>query len=971
MKFYLNQLIFCLLLLATIPVSAQQFDWIKGGGSTDDFTGGAFSLYSERTQFICTDASGNVYALSRVNSTDLTADTFYRASTIGAPNILITSYTCEGHMRWAKLLTSNGGDVRSIGISVDHLGHLYVAGYFELDAGSTHIFHIGTDTTISGTSVEYLSDGIIQFDTSGHFNWIRFVGDNSMATYRGLGFIGSALAMDGANNAHFLCYMESGISLMSGITSHYGVYDLDYNPSGTLLSAVRLGMDSTWEVNSAVIDPSTNKLYVSGQINQYIYGSTPILDSFYAAAFDPSRNLLWQYFCGHGDDDALEGVILDKSKHLHFCGGAQTTTSLTRTVFTFNDDSVLNNLYPYTSDMSVILTTDTNGSPLWIKKFDATTAINFFNGIANLPHGKIAVTGTYAGTVTDEHTSIVTPTGEGQNPFIVVVDSEGDLQDIQQIHGDGFLNGGTCITSDTVGNIYVAGYTADSEWVGSPPLPAYHSIGGDGDFFITKYGVDCGCTYRLVANFTDTGSHTVGTTYTGTTSGMDSVVWSFGDGHRAAGLTALHTYTTVGTFQLCSTVYTACGRDSICKDVVVLCVTPPTASFTDTGIYRTGVAYTGTTYLLDSVEWSYGDGHGSDTGITAHHTYSATGTFTVCSIAFTGCGNDTVCRAVIVPCIVPPASALSFTGTTSITTSYTGATAALDSVGWLFGDGARGSGLTSSHTYATVGIYQVCAIAHSPCGADTACLYDTVTCVSLPTATFTDTGFLNIGVTYTGSTTAIDSVAWNFGDGIRDTGLTSLHTYTAVGVYHLCATAYSACGNTTVCINDTIPCVTAPSASFTASGTDTFTFHYSSTTGGMDSVTWDFGDGTTGSGLTPTHIYTASGTYHACVTIYTLCGLDSFCRNITATVHNVGLANIQAEQTIKVFPNPVDDNLTITGIQVATGYRLLNVLGEKQAEGNLKPGDNSLSMKPYAPGVYILEMTGTDGVKNVVRVVKE
>ena len=966
MKLYTNRLILCLLILAAMPVSAQQFKWIHGGGSSADMTHYAHDD-QEQTNYMCTDAQGNVYALSQVGFTDIVADTFHRASAYSASNLLITSYTCDGQMRWAKLITSSDGDDLACGIGVDNNGHVYVAGFFQVGSGTVYI---GYDTTISGVSSEYLSTALLQLDTAGHFKWIRFVGNNSVATEHGSSGNG-VFALDGANNAHFFNYLGHGVPFMPGDTSRTGEYDLVYNSGGTLLSATRLGLDSMWYLNCAVIDPATNKLYVSGQINQYIYGSTPITDTFFAAAFDPSRNLLWQYFTGNDTQAAgISGITIDENKFLHLSGAVETYSVTVHTAFSFNGMTVSDSHYPYIYAMSVVFTTDTNGTPIWMKKFDASTSINTFNGITNLPHGKIAVTGTYAGTVTDGITTIITPTGEGQNPYIVVVDSEGDLQDIQQIHGDGFSNGGHCITSDTVGNIYVGGYTADSEWVGTPPLPAYHTVGGNTDFFITKYGVDCACTYRPVAAFTDTGSRVVGTTYTGTTRGMDSVVWSFGDGSHATGLTSLHTYTTVGTFQLCSTVYTACGRDSICKDVTVICVAPPTASFTDTGIYRTGVTYTGTTYLLDSVEWSYGDGHGSDTGITAHHTYSATGTYTVCSIAFTGCGNDTVCHPVTVPCVLPPVSALSFTGTTSITTTYTGATAALDSVGWNFGDGIRGSGLTSSHTYAATGIYQVCAISHSPCGADTACLYDTVTCVSLPTVAFTDTGFLNIGVAFTASTTAIDSIGWNFGDGYRDTGLTSLHTYTAVGIYNLCATAYSACGNTTVCINDTIPCVTAPTASFTASGRDTITFNYSSTTGGMDSVIWDFGDGTTGSGLTPTHIYTASGTYHACVTIYTLCGLDSFCRNIIVTRHNVGIVDIQ-EQTINVFPNPVDDNLTITGIQQTTGYRMLNVLGEKQAEGTLKPGENTVSMKSYAPGVYILEMTGQDGVKNVVRVIKE
>jgi hypothetical protein len=38
--------------------------------------------------------------------------------------------------------------------------------------------------------------------------------------------------------------------------------------------------------------------------------------------------------------------------------------------------------------------------------------------------------------------------------------------------------------------------------------------------------------------------------------------------------------------------------------------------------------------------------------------------------------------------------------------------------------------------------------------------------------------------------------------------------------------------------------------------------------------------------------------------------------------------------------------------------------------GALREGDNTVQMRNFAPGVY-LEMTGSDGVRQVARVVKE
>ena len=539
------------------PCLAQQFKWVTGGGTTEDL-----STYGsrewEQTKFICTDPNGNIYALSIVGNNSIYADTFYRATgAYGASNnLLITSYTCNGVMRWAKLLGSSSASSFPFGISADNSGHIYIAGEF---GGSGGTFYIGSDTSFSSG---HLMTGLIQFDTSGHFNWIRYIGINTFACEILLGSLADPIAIDGSNNLHYFCYMESGVPLLTG-TSSYGVYDYTYNSSGTLLSTVRLAMDSAWYVHGAVIDPATNKLYVYGEINQSIYGGTTT-DSFYAAAFSPSRSLLWQYFCGHGDDDGLEGIVMDQSKHLYFCGGAQPGIDPSPT-FSFNGDSVS---APY-DDIAIVMKTDTNGHVNWIKHYDSHTAVDLFRGITLMPNYKVAAAGMFAGTLTYGTNTLSIPSGDGYSPYFVVLDSGGDLEIIQQIFGDGLYNFGNVITSDKVGNIYIGGQVVDSVWAGSPAIPAYHTVGGNSDFFVMKYGVDCSCTSSPIASYTDTGTHTIGVTYTGTTTGLDSIVWNFEDGHTAAGTPALHTYSLSGTYHVCVTVYTTCGSDIHCSNVTI------------------------------------------------------------------------------------------------------------------------------------------------------------------------------------------------------------------------------------------------------------------------------------------------------------------------------------------------------------------------------------------------------------------
>ncbi|MFI5196514.1 MAG: PKD domain-containing protein, partial [Chitinophagales bacterium] len=495
--------------------------------------------------------------------------------------------------------------------------------------------YIGYDTSITGLLND--ASAVIQFDTSGHFNWIRFVGNNTTASLSGTYSTHSNIIIDGVNNAHFLTYIKSGAPLMPGDTSRYGVYDMTYNPSGTLLSAVRLDLDSQWFLHDAVIDPVTNKLYVCGEVNQSLaYG---IVDTFYAAAFDAGRNRLWMYFAGHGGDDGLEAIALDQSKHLYFAGGAQPYFPTTR--FVFNNDSVS---APGFDAISVIMKTDSNGTPVWIKHYDSHTSANLLQGLTLLPNNKIAAAGTFATSVTDGTITLSVPVGTGQDPFFVILDSTGNLQTMQQIHGNGFYDMGYAITSDKMGSLYIGGKVEDSIFGGS--IPAYHTVGGNSDFFVMKYGYNCNCTAYPTASYTDTGAHIVGFAYTGTTTDLDSVVWNFGDGYSDTGLIRSHTYTSIGSYTVCATVYSGCGNNTHCSTVTVPCIAPPVASFTDTGTHTVGFVYTGTTTALDSVVWSFGDSH-TATGITAYHTYTVTDTYLVCVTAYNRCGKDSVCHSVI------------------------------------------------------------------------------------------------------------------------------------------------------------------------------------------------------------------------------------------------------------------------------------------------------------------------------------
>lgn len=130
---------------------------------------------------------------------------------------------------------------------------------------------------------------------------------------------------------------------------------------------------------------------------------------------------------------------------------------------------------------------------------------------------------------------------------------------------------------------------------------------------------------------------------------------------------------------------------------------------------------------------------------------------------------------------------------------------------------------------------------------------------------------------------------WDFGDGNTSTGETTSHSYASDGTYEVTLTVDDGYGGTdtattTITVGNDDPVADA-GADQTVNVSETVQFDGSGSSDpdGHDlTYDWDFADGTSGSGATPTHSYDSTGTYAVDLTVDDgYGGTDSDIVNIT------------------------------------------------------------------------------------------
>lgn len=311
----------------------------------------------------------------------------------------------------------------------------------------------------------------------------------------------------------------------------------------------------------------------------------------------------------------------------------------------------------------------------------------------------------------------------------------------------------------------------------------------------------------------------------------------------------------------------------------------PSAPLTGTDVTFDGSASVSPTGRIVAYAWDFGDGS-TGSGPTVTHRFGLGGSYIVkLTVADDRNLSASDTKTVVVTDSGAPTAAFVFSPTSPVVNqdiffNASSSTAApgrtLVAYNWNFGTDRTGTGVTTTKTYGTAGTYNVTLVVTDDIGKKGTVIKAVPVSSGSVTASFTysptapiGNQLINFNASGSISLNPVIAYEWDFGDGATATGVTAQHAYATFASdrsYVVRLTVRDNAGQfATTTQTVTVKAGAGLSPSFTYSPTNPDAgqlvyFNATASTGSfpITDYIWNFGDGTTGSGVTPSHAWSGA-----------------------------------------------------------------------------------------------------------------
>lgn len=205
--------------------------------------------------------------------------------------------------------------------------------------------------------------------------------------------------------------------------------------------------------------------------------------------------------------------------------------------------------------------------------------------------------------------------------------------------------------------------------------------------------------------------------------------------------------------------------------------------------------------------------------------------------------------------------------------------------------------------------------------------------------------------------------AWDFGDGTSEDGESVSHTYDTDGEYEVVLTVSDGESSATAELSVTVALNQNPVAAFTSSSTSGFlilTVDFDASTssdpeGHELSYTWDFGDGTTGTGAQVTHSFEQAGNFEVELTVTDSYGGSATESTMVEVMEEEVILSSDGQKSVQIYPNPANDFVKVAGLEGVFTCSITGMDGKVYLR-QVDTKQSTLNISHLPKGMYLIKI---------------